>query len=78
MRERLKVSAAGLVAPVALTVGLSANPSESGTILLGEISTPSNPAADRAVLYIKDNGSGKTQFCVRFSTGTEIVLATQA
>jgi len=35
------------------------------------------PAANRARLYIKDNGSGKTQLIVRFPTGAVQVLATQ-
>jgi archaellum biogenesis ATPase FlaH len=29
------------------------------------------------VLFAKDNGSGKTQLCVRFSSGAVQVIATQ-
>jgi hypothetical protein len=43
-----------------------------------EISAPSAPAANNARLFLKDNGSGKTQLCVRFSSGAIQVLATQA
>lgn len=48
-----------------------------GGVVLREISEPSNPASDKAILFCKDNGSGKTQLCVRFSSGASIVLATQ-
>jgi hypothetical protein len=34
-------------------------------------------AADRGRLFLKDNGSGKTQLCVRFQSGAAIVLATE-
>jgi hypothetical protein len=42
-----------------------------------EISTPAAPAADKARLFVRDNGSGKTQLCVRFNSGGVKVLATQ-
>lgn len=42
-----------------------------------EISDPDAPAANQAKLYIRDNGSGKTQLCARFSSGAVQVLATQ-
>jgi hypothetical protein len=35
------------------------------------------PAADHGRLYLKDNGAGKTQLCVRFATGAVQVLATE-
>jgi hypothetical protein len=38
---------------------------------------PGAPAADKARLFVRDNGAGKTQLCVRFSTGAVQVLATQ-
>lgn len=47
-------------------------------IELGELGgDPAAPAADKARLFIKDNGSGKTQLCVRFATGPVQVLATE-
>lgn len=42
-----------------------------------EIATPSSANTNSARLYIKDNGSGKTQLAVIFSSGAEQVLATQ-
>ena len=44
---------------------------------LVEIETPSAPGANHVRLFIRDNGSGKTQLCVRFATGAVKVLATQ-
>lgn len=42
-----------------------------------EMTDPSAPAANTAVLYCRDNGSGKTQLCARFATGAVQVIATQ-
>jgi len=44
---------------------------------LQEISAPAAPASNRARLFLRDNGSGLTQLCVRFHTGGVKVLATQ-
>lgn len=44
---------------------------------LPEIAEPSAPGADRGFLYVKDNGSGKSQLCVRFPTGAVQVVATE-
>ena len=38
---------------------------------------PAAPGANRGRLYFRDNGSGKTQLCVRFNTGAIQVLATE-
>jgi len=38
----------------------------------------SAPATNKARLYVKDNGSGKTQLCIRFASGAEIVIVTEA
>lgn len=46
-------------------------------LVLKEQSTPGAASADTAKLYVKDNGSGKTQLCVLFSSGAEQVLVTQ-
>jgi hypothetical protein len=43
----------------------------------GEISTPAAPIANRARLFVRDNGAGKTQLCVRFNTGAVQVIKTQ-
>jgi hypothetical protein len=45
---------------------------------IGEMSTPAAPSGNRARLFVRDNGVGKTQLCVRFPTGAVQVLATQA
>lgn len=42
-----------------------------------EMSEPAAPSSNMARLYVKDNGSGKTQLCVRFATGAVQVLATE-
>jgi len=44
---------------------------------LVEIGTPSAPNSNRARLFIRDNGNGRTQLCVRFHTGSVRVIATQ-
>jgi hypothetical protein len=49
----------------------------SGAIQLAEMTEPDAPAANGARLYVKDNGSGKTQLCVRFATGAVQVIATE-
>lgn len=41
-------------------------------------SSPAAPPAGQARLFVRDNGSGKTQLCVLFATGSPIVLATEA
>ncbi|MBP7629483.1 MAG: hypothetical protein KA758_03450 [Acidimicrobiales bacterium] len=50
---------------------------DSSTLSGGERTDPAAPAADTGVLYFRDNGSGKTQLCVRFATGAIQVVATQ-
>ena len=40
-------------------------------------STPAAPTADRAQLFLRDNGSGKSELCVQFATGPVQVLATE-
>jgi hypothetical protein len=42
-----------------------------------ERSDPTAPSTNNAILYAKDNGSGKTQIVVRFPTGAVQVLATE-
>ena len=44
---------------------------------LEEMTEPTAPAANRGRLYLKDNGAGKTQLCVRFATGAVQVVATE-
>ena len=42
-----------------------------------ETTTPSAPAANTGRIFFQDNGSGKTQMCVRFNTGAVQILATE-
>lgn len=42
-----------------------------------EMAVPAAPAKNRARLFVRDNGAGLTQLCVRFATGGVKVLATQ-
>lgn len=46
-------------------------------VLMTEITDPSAPAANQGVLYVRDNGAGKTQLVVRFPTGAVQVVATE-
>jgi hypothetical protein len=41
-----------------------------------ERADPAAPGADEALLYLRDNGAGKSQLVIRFSTG-DVVIATQ-
>jgi hypothetical protein len=47
-------------------------------IEIAEMSTPAAPGGNRARLFVRDNGVGKTQLCVRFPTGAVKVLATES
>ena len=49
----------------------------AGHLQLTEISEPSAPSSNRGRLFLKDDGSGKTQLCVRFNSGNTLTLATQ-
>lgn len=47
-------------------------------IALSELAAdPAAAAVDGARLYIRDNGAGKTQLCIRFATGVVQVIATE-
>jgi hypothetical protein len=49
----------------------------TGALQMREQSDPATPAGNNAHLYVRDNGSGKTQLCVRWDTGSITVLATE-
>lgn len=58
--------------------GLFGGPiSVSGFCQFAEMASPSVPPADHARLFLRDNGSGKSQLCVQFGTGDVQVIATQ-
>lgn len=42
-----------------------------------EVADPAAPAANLGILYIRDNGAGKSQLCIRFNTGAVQVIATE-
>lgn len=46
-------------------------------IPFSEIADPAAPAANNAVLYVRDDGGGKSQLVVRFATGVVQVIATE-
>lgn len=50
----------------------------NGFIQMTKITPPVPPDPNQMRLYARDNGQGKTQLVVAFSTGSPIVLATQA
>ena len=50
---------------------------DAGALTMAEMTAPTG-AANKATLYTKDNGSGKTALCVKLGDDVEIVLATQA
>lgn len=54
-------------------------PADGGAALeMVELSAdPAAGAANTGRLYLKDNGAGKTQLCIRFNTGAVQVIATQ-
>ena len=56
--------------------GVLMNDEHDGYSEYTEIGTPSTPGANKARLYAKDNGAGKTQLVVIFSGGVEQVIAT--
>lgn len=59
-------------------VTLSSTAKSSSYFDMEEISDPANPPADTARIYARDDGSGKTQLCVIFSTGSAVVIATES
>jgi hypothetical protein len=48
-----------------------------GGLLMQERSDPAAPATNNGILYVRDNGSGKSQLVVRFPTGAVQVIATE-
>jgi hypothetical protein len=50
--------------------------SASRYIEIAEMTTPGRPQANRARLFVRDNGENHTQLCVKFPNGAVRVLAT--
>lgn len=59
-------------------VNLNGTAAVSGAITLTERTDPAIADTDQAYLYIRDNGSGKGQLCIRYHTGAGRVLDTEA
>jgi hypothetical protein len=53
------------------------NINSEGYVDLGEMARPSAPSANTGRLFVRDNGSGKSQLVVRFASGAEQVISTQ-
>ena len=67
----------GQTSPVS-KLHLGNDENDTGYITMEELSADASaPSANRAALFVRDNGSGKTQLCVRFNSGAVQVLATQ-
>lgn len=49
----------------------------SGAMDLAEIADPAAPSANRGLVYMRDNGGGKTQLVARFPTGAVQIIATE-
>ena len=47
------------------------------SLLCAEIVSPSAPAAQHGILFVKDNGAGKMQLTALFPSGAEQVIATE-
>lgn len=45
-------------------------------IQLNEIAAPSTPAANKGIVFLRDDGAGNTQLCVRFPSGSIVAIAT--
>lgn len=56
---------------------ITLNDGNNGYIALVELAADPATQGDRARLFARDNGAGKTQLCVRFPTGVAVVLATE-
>jgi hypothetical protein len=68
----------------AVAIGVNARATSSAQVHIGarhvemiEQSEPIAPATNGARLFVRDNGSGKTQLCVRFATGATQIISTE-
>lgn len=49
----------------------------AGYLLFTEMTAPSAPAATKAALFVRINGSSKSELCFRAETGAIVVVATE-
>jgi hypothetical protein len=74
--ERLRIDNQGFVG-IGATAPATRLDIAAGALTMKEMSAPTG-VADKAMLYTKDNGSGKTQLCCKLGDDVEIVMFTQA
>lgn len=58
-------------------LGLTNGSTGGGFLEFIEMTMPAAPAANKARLFVRDNGAGKTEIVVRFASGAEQVIATE-
>lgn len=68
----------GLARSAAGIVKITDGSTGAGAMQLQEMTAPTAPATNNAIIFAEDNGSGKTRVVVRFPTGADVVLATEA
>ena len=68
----------GLARSAAGIVKITNGSTGAGAMQLQEMTAPTAPATNNAIIFAEDNGSGKTRIVVRFPTGADVVLATEA
>lgn len=56
-------------------LAVSGDTSLLGSLTLAELVAPAAPAANKGVLYLEDNGAGKTKLMIRFATGAAQQIA---
>lgn len=66
-----------LTRPAANIFGITNGSTGGGAIEFTEMTAPATPSADKARIFARDNGSGKTQVCIILPDGVVTVLATQ-
>jgi hypothetical protein len=71
----LTYSSSGLRSNGSASLGVSG--SAWGLKYMIEVSAPSAPAANEGVMYLEDNGSGKTKLMILFATGAAQQIAIQ-
>jgi len=65
----------GLSRPASGILKLTNGSTGGGQLQMQETTTPSAPAANNGILYLEDDGGGKTRLMIRFSTGAAQQIA---
>lgn len=66
-----------IVRSAANILGITNGSTGGGALEFTRMTAPATPAADKARIFARDNGSGKTQVCIILPDGVVTVLATQ-